>query len=258
MYVDRTLIGYFSSPGPNILRPYDVYNIPITRRDPGPDGILDNSDDAGRVTFYDYSPAYRGAAYVATQLVNTPQNDRYRSIEFTATRRSSGRWSAQVSYFVVKNHRLINQTINSPNDEFFPWDDTWNWAGTVTGTYRLPYDISVSGFLQSKSGIKRQRTNTFRQVDPDGGTPIAQLNNVTLRLEPYGTRSLAATNILSVRTSKDFGLGGSRRLSLEFDLFNLLNSNAPLSATFVSGPTFGYVTNVLPPRIARIGARFRF
>ena len=32
----------------------------------------------------------------------------------------------------------------------------------------------------------------------------------------------------------------------------------PLSANFASGPTFGYVTNALPPRIARVGVRFRF
>jgi hypothetical protein len=38
----------------------------------------------------------------------------------------------------------------------------------------------------------------------------------------------------------------------------VLNSNAPLSATFASGPTYGYVTNVLPARIAKVGAKFRF
>jgi len=189
---------------------------------------------------------------------NTPQNDHYRTIEVTATRRTSGRWSAQASYFLTKNHRLIQQTVNSPNDEFFPWDDTWNWAGIVTGTYRVPYNISLSAFLQSKSGLYGQRTNLFRQVDPDGGTPIAQLSTVTLRLEEFGVRQLAAQNILSVRASKDFGLGGSRRLSVDFDLYNLLNTNAPLAATFTSGPTFGYISNVIPARVAKFGVRFRF
>ena len=258
MYIDRTLIGYFSGTGPNVRRPYSVYDIPITRRDPGPDGLLGTADDAGPVTFYDYSAVYRGAAFVSTQLTNTPQNDRYRSMEFTLTRRTSGRWSAQASYFVTKNHRLIQQTVNSPNDEFFPWDDRWNWAGIITGTYRLPYDIAISGFLQSKSGLYGQRTNLFRQVDPDGGTPIAQLSTVTLRLEPYGSRQLAAQNILSLRSSKEFSIGGGRRIAAEFDVYNVLNSNAPLSAAFASGPTFGYVTNVLPPRVARVGIRFRF
>jgi hypothetical protein len=258
MYVDRTNIDYFSDPGPNILRPYSVYNIPITRRDPGPDGILGNADDAGKMTFHDYSAAYRGAAFVATQLTNSPADDRFHSMEFTLTRRSHGRWMAQASYFAVKNHRVIERTINSPNDELFNLDETWGWGATVTGSYRLPYDITIAGFLQGKNGVKGQRTNIFRQVDPDGGTSIAQLNNVTLRLEPYGARHLAAINILNVRVGKDLTLGGSRRLAIECDVYDALNSNAPLAATFASGPTFGYVTNVLPPRIARIGARFRF
>ena len=258
MYVDRTLIDYFSGTGPNIKRPYSVYDIPITRRDPGPDGILNTADDGGKVSFYDYEAAYRGAAFVLTQLANAPNRDHYRSMEFTLTRRSSGRWSAQASYFAVKNHRWLVQTINSPNDLFFPLDDTWNWGGTVTGSYRLPYGVEISGFLQSKNGLQGQRTTRFAQVDPDGGTPIAQLNTVTLPMEPFGSEHLAAQNIVNLRASKSVKLGGGCRLDLDFDVYNVLNSNAPLSATFLSGPTFGYVTNVLPPRIARMGARFNF
>jgi hypothetical protein len=258
MYVDRTLIGYFDTPGPNVLRPFSVYDIPITRRDPGPDGLLDTADDAGVVTFYDYDPAYRGAKFVSTELTNADQNDHFRSLEVTVTRRASGRWSAQASYFAVKNHRLINKILNGPNDLFYPWDDTWNWAGVITATYRLPYDVTLAGFLTSKSGLQDQRTNLFRQADPDGGTPIAQLNTVTLPLEPYGSEHLGAVNVLNLRVSKELGLGASRRLIFDFDVFNVLNSNAPLSATFASGPTFGYTTNVLPARIGQLGVRFRF
>lgn len=259
MYVDRTLIDYFGDgDGPNILRPYNVYDIPITRRDPGPDGALNTGDDGGPVTLYDYQAAYRGAAFIGTQVTNSPNNDRFRSMEFTLTKRSSSRWMAQASYFAVKNHRWIVQNIQSPNDEFFPLDETWGWGATVTGSYRLPWDVSVSGFLQSRNGAKGQRSNIFRSADPDGGRNIAQLNTVSLRLEPYGSQRLAAINILNLRASKEFSLTGNRRVSVDFDVFNALNSNAPLSATFESGPSFGYVTNVLPPRIARLGARFRF
>src|SRR5947208_250898 len=37
----------------NILRPYSAFNIPITRRDPGPDGLLSTTDDGDLVTIYD-------------------------------------------------------------------------------------------------------------------------------------------------------------------------------------------------------------
>jgi len=40
----------------NTLRPYSAWSIPITRRDPGPDGVLGTGDDAGKVTLFDYTP----------------------------------------------------------------------------------------------------------------------------------------------------------------------------------------------------------
>jgi hypothetical protein len=153
---------------------------------------------------------------------------------------------------------VARSVFNSPNDQFFPLDETWSWAGNVTGSYRLPGDISVSGFLQSKNGVKGQRTNIFRQVDPDGGPAIAQNGNTTLRLEPYGKEQLSAQNILNLRASKDVRLGGRRRLDVDVDVFNVLNAATPTAANFQSGPSFGYVTGVIPARIARLGARFLF
>jgi hypothetical protein len=118
--------------------------------------------------------------------------------------------------------------------------------------------VSVSGFLQSRSGVKGQRTNIFRTADPDGGPSIANNGNTTLRLEPYGSQGLSAFNILNFRANKDFRLNGGRRVSIDFDVFNLLNLATPTGAEFQSGPTFGYVTGITPPRISRLGVRFTF
>ena len=93
---------------------------------------------------------------------------------------------------------------------------------------------------------------------PIGGKALVQQSTVTLRMEPYGAQHLAALNVLNLRTSKRISLGGSRRVEFDFDVFNLLNSNAPTAAGFASGPTFGFVTAVLPPRVARFGLNFSF
>jgi Carboxypeptidase regulatory-like domain len=265
MYVHKLVSGAINNTLPNnstvtinTLRPYSAWSVPITRRDPGPDGILGNADDAGTVRLYDYAAVFRGAAFVNTQIVNATNADRYDSIEGTLIKRFSSRWTGQVSYFTVKNHRWLASVFASPNDQFFPIDETWSWAGNVTGTYRFPGDVSVSGFLQSRNGVTGQRTYIFRQVDPDGGLAIAQNGNTTIRVEPYGTRRLAAQNILNLRAGKDFTLGGARRIGVDFDVFNVLNAATPTAANFQSGPSFGYVTNVIPARIARLGVRFRF
>jgi len=242
----------------NTLRPFDAWSVPITRRDPGPDGVLGNADDAGKITLFDYTPAYRGGAFVNSQIVNAPNTDRYHSVEFTMTKRFSSKWTGQVSYFTVKNHRWISSVFSSPNDEFFPLDETWTWAGSVSGSYRLPAGVTVSGFLQSKNGVLGQRTYIFRQADPDGGPSIAQNGNTTIRVEPYGSQKLSAQNILNLRASKGFSLGADRRFEIDVDVFNVLNAATPTSANFQSGPSFGYITGVIPARIARLGVRFRF
>jgi hypothetical protein len=256
MYINRVAEGSIEEINPK--RGYDAFTVPITRRDPGPDGVLGNGDDGGRITLYDYATAYRGAAFDFRKRVNADNTDRFHSMEFSLTKRASDRWMAQVSYFAVKNHRWLDGVFQNRNQEFFPLDETWSWAGNVSGTYRFPYDVSVSGFLQSKSGVKGQRTNVFRTADPDGGPSIANAGNTTIRLEPYGSQTLSAFNILNFRANKDFRMSGGRRLSLDFDVFNLLNLATPVAAEFASGPTFGYVTDVTPPRITRLGVRFAF
>jgi hypothetical protein len=256
MYINRMVNGSLETV--NTKRPYEAYNVPITRRDPGPDGALGTGDDAGSITLYDYAASYVGAAFVNNKRVNAVNNDRHHSMEFSLTKRASSRWMGQISYFVVKNHRWLNGVFQNPNDEFFPLDETWSWAGNVSASYRLPWDVSLSGFLQSRSGVKGQRTNIFRQADPDGGAPIARNGNTTIRLEPYGSQSLSAFNILNFRANKDFRLSGGRRIGIDFDVFNLTNAATPTGADFASGTTFGYATGVTPPLITRIGARFTF
>jgi hypothetical protein len=251
----------------NVLRPRSAYNVPLTRRDPGPDGILGTADDGKTVTIWDYDPAYRGAAFVDNQLRNTTRDDRYHSVEFTMTKRSSGRWTAIASFWAIKNHRWIptNSTSSpyslipdNPNGDYFPLDTTWKWAGNMSGSYRMPWGVQFGAFLQSKSGFQVQRTYIFRATDPDGGPSLKQLNTVTLRMEPYGAHTGPAINVLDLRTSKQLKMGGASRIEFDFDLFNLLNSSARTNMIFASGPTFLYATDVVPPRVARLGVRYMF
>jgi hypothetical protein len=122
----------------------------------------------------------------------------------------------------------------------------------------MPWGVQFGAFLQSKSGFQGQRTTIFRKQDPDGGPSLAQLNTITLRMEPFGAHTGPAINVLDLRTSKELRMGGGQRFELDFDLFNLLNSSAQTNIKFESGPSFGYATDVVPPRVARIGVRYSF
>jgi len=51
---------------------------------------------------------------------------------------------------------------------------------------------------------------------------------------------------------------GRQQLTFSFQVFNVLNDNTPTTVRFVSGPTFGQISVITPPRIARIGIEYKF
>ena len=265
-YVYKRNVGAISTV--NIKRPYGSYDIVLNRRDPGPDGTLGNADDGGSVKIYDYNAAYRGAAFVANEQLNRPsdRSDTFHTTEFTLNKRSAGRWGASTSFTVTKNHRYLASTASSssstalplsPNDDYFPIDETWTWGYKVSGSYRMPLDFSLSGVFDVQPGLKGQRTYVFRSADPDGGTPLRQLNTVTLRLEPFGAQTGPARPAANLRLSKFMKLRhGSLQLSI--DALNAFNTNAFWDMNFVSGPTFGYGTAFTSPRALQFGAAYDF
>ena len=78
-------------------------------------------------------------------------------------------------------------------------------------------------------------------------------------MEPFGTRVGESRHIVNLRASKDFRLGGQRRMRFDVDAFNAFNSNVAWGGftspgiNYASGPTFGYVTDIVPPRNIRFG-----
>jgi hypothetical protein len=235
----------------NVLRPVSAWSIPITRIDPGPDGVTGTADDRGPVTLYDYPAAFRGAAFVGNKFLNAPddRDDNYDTIELTVNKRMTRRWDMLTSYSLTKNHRWIRATPQSPNDEFFPLDETYDWQFKLVGSYQLPGGISTSAFFQHLAGDPLQRTYIFRSI-PNATT-------VTLRLEPLGERREPNLNVLNLRGSKKFAFG-NRKLQFDVDVFNLTNTNSATTINQASGASFGAISVIVPPRIARAGVTFTF
>ena len=244
----------------NVLRPYSAFNIPLQRRDPGPDGIINTGDDGAMVTIYDYAAAFAGSRFVANQTVNRPAGryDSYQSMEGALSKRFSQTWSLQTSYTATKYHRWITAIPQSPNDEYFPVDNAWRWQMKVNGNYDLPSGFGVGAIVEWLSSPIGQRTYVFRSADPLGGPALRQLTSVTLRLEPFGTETEKSIPLLNLRASKKFTLAGQRQFEVSLDALNVVNSNSVKAASYVSGPAFRSVTDVVPPRQIRFGAQIRF
>ena len=98
----------------------------------------------------------------------------------------------------------------------------------------------------------------FRAADPLGGPPLRQQTSVTLRLDPFSSETEKSIPLLNLRASKKFNLAGQRQFEVSLDALNVVNSNSVKAASYVSGPAFRSVTDVVPPRQIRFGAQVRF
>jgi hypothetical protein len=261
LYVHKRVIDSFQNV--NTLRPASVYDQAFTRRDPGPDGVLNNADDGDMITIYDYNPAYRGAAFVRNMNVNG-REDVFNNFELMFTRRLAGNWFANTSLLATKYHRWLVSVRQSPNDDVNALDSTWEMSVRLAAGYNLPRGFVVSTLYQGYNGLPRQRTYVFRAADPAGGRAFPSSGTITMRMEPYGATRGPARHIANLRFAKDFALGGGRKITTGLDAFNAFNSNIPWAVgggsglTDASGPTYGFVTKILEPRVFRFSVGFEF
>jgi hypothetical protein len=235
----------------NTARPGSVYNIPITTTDPGKDGIVGTADDGGPVTYYDYDPAYRGPSFERSTYINFPDyTDRYHNLEFGVEKRMSHNWQLQTSYLATHKNMWIAGVPYTPNDTFFPRNQVWEITFRASGSYRAPYGIMASSVFEYQSGAPLARTVLFRQG-------LKQLSTLTLRMEPMGAVQLPGVKLLNFRLSKQFVMS-RQRFSVDGDLYNALNANDATAMSVASGPTYGKITAIVPPRVARIGFTYHF
>jgi len=236
----------------NVLRPYSAWNVVIPRQDPGPDGNYGTSDDGGLLNVYDYGVDYRGSRFVGNQHVNIPNDhDPTRQvIEGVLSRRTVGKWGILGSFSSQKIHRFVNPVPQSPNDDYFNLDDTWDWEIKATSSYEAPFKITLAGIYEVYNGIKGARTYQFRNI-PSAST-------ATLRLEPTGGTTGTARSLLSVRAAKEMKVLATGRIRFSFEVLNLLNSASPWSMSYASGPTYGNYNTTDGPRAARLGVTFNF
>jgi hypothetical protein len=262
----RTLNAYRVQ---NNLRPYGVYNIPVTTLDPGPDGKLGTADDPGTAITYDeYSKAYAPASFQQPMLINDPNaNQTYKTLEVAATKRLSSRWQVMASYSATKSHIPFVQNTSGvgdfitpgltvflatydPNAEIFAANNTWEWNATASGSYNLPWNVLVSGHFENRSGVPFART-----VSATGGVTIP---SITVRVDPIGTYRTPSVNLTDFRIEKSIALGQTRKVALRVNVYNLLNSNTVTGLTQLSGPNFLLPSAILPARLLEFGVAYRF
>lgn len=247
----------------NINRPYEAFTVPLNIQDPGPDGRAGTSDDGGIIQAFDLDPAFR-ALPVVNQTVNLPNGDGdFHTFEITGTKRMSNRWSALISYGYTKsfdnnNSAFLGNTVRqnalpaTPNDEINTTDGRHEYSRQnikVSGTVRAPWGLSVSPMVRYQQGHPFGRTFA---------TSAFFIGNVRILAEPFGSRHQDDIIVTDLRVEKEVTFGTARKLSVFFDVYNLLNANPAQNLQWSSGTAFDRPLSVVPPRLARIGGKISF
>ena len=95
----------------NADKPYSAYNVPITISEPGPDGSLATTGDNTQITVLNIDRTNR----LPTTIVQNVDGyeGTYKTLEFSANKRYSRRWSMVASYSYVWTHEFNNQYANN-------------------------------------------------------------------------------------------------------------------------------------------------
>ena len=248
----------------NELRPFEAFNVPVTVIDPGADNVYGNADDRP-VPAFNLDSTSRGSSQVTTNIPGYEGN--YRTLEFSANKRFSNRWSMVASYSytwseeygnlyftnrfatAVSQFAFFGSYPTNPNERTL--NEFTNWNAKFTGTLDAGWGVRLTPVLKMQSGAPYGR---FFQTRP------GELNygNQFILAEPIGTRRQDTISVLDIRAEKQLRLADRARVGLFVDLYNVTNANTAINVNWRSGASFEKATTVLPPRIVKFGVKFNW
>ena len=125
----------------------------------------------------------------------------------------------------------------------------------LSGAYRLPADIRLSGHYQYRTGAPLRRDYTFSSAQVPGGL---NQSSQTVVLVPRGGLRQDNLSLLDLRASRRFTVGPRMTFEPTLDLYNLLNENAAIEEVETVGSALGSIARNVDGRTVRFGARILF
>ena len=173
---------------------------------------------------------------------------------------STGRTSSD-NCDVVTNHPELIATATTATPLAYCHQDTLFLTQVkLLSSYMLPrWDIQIGGSFQSVPGpavVASYNAPNALVTQSLGRALSGGSANVTVNLVPPGTMFGDRVNQVDMRVGKTFRFG-QRRASLNFDMFNLLNSSAVLGESQAYG-TFRLPQLVMMGRFVKVSAQLDF
>jgi hypothetical protein len=243
----------------NLALPFDAYTATRTGIDPGPDNRTGTGDDQ-TLTVYSVPNTYPTFGQNIERIVQASGNNRYHAMGVTLNKQFANNYSFLTS-FDADYRDLRDNAPRNPNEVLYgPGTGTgtgsyqfarpsWNYALRLSGTYMLPFGMSYSSSFTAQSG-----DYFFREVQ----IRDASNTNIAIRINPQAGR-YQWTKIWDNRVTKKFKTWKNQSIEGSFDLFNTLNVNTITEQTNrVGSAAFLQPTDIIAPRIARLGLKYRF
>jgi hypothetical protein len=260
------------------LRPISAYTVPFNVTDAGPDGVTGTADDVVRQYLGIPNALISGCtatttvptptcAYPTNNVIsNSPDNGKYKTVEFSLNKRQSHNYSVSTGFAYSWQHDFPRGYPNTPNA---PLDfDYTSYSFKVTGMYNAPWGINISPVYRFQAGPNYARTLvvsapsscacTFSAANGGvaSGLSGASLTSNTVYVSDYNAYRQDNISVIDVRVEKSVNLGSQAKVRLFLDGFNLTNKYAAETISYATGSAFQAPTAILGPRTARIGLRF--
>jgi len=252
------VVRKFDYPGTktyNLAEPFEAFTDVRTYPDPGPDGVDNTQDDTGRNLrpIYVWSvprtyPTQGQTDDLIANLRDGEGKDQFTAYEVTFSKQYSQNWSALAGYAIDMAHENDNDSLN-PNDLWYRYDAPyWRQALKMNGQYELPWGLMWAGTFSAQSGAWYDRTVQKRN---------ALNSNVTVTVERRVGR-YPWVQLWDNRFSKKFQINDRHSVEATFDLFNTLNVNTITSWSVASGSTHHRPSEIIAPRIFKLGVKYKF
>ena len=201
------------------------------------------------------------------------QTEVYNGVDFTVNARFANGALIQGGYNLGETVNDECFVVNTPQ-ELYQCRVVTPIAGNqqvkFSGSYPLPYGVTLSGVFQNIPGVAVLANARFSNADiapslgrnlsgcpaPTGACP-AGVSVVLPMLEPGSEYEERLTQV-DLRLLKDFA-GDFGRIRVTFDLYNLFNANTVLGRNNTFGPGgagWGQPTNILTGRLIKLGGQY--
>jgi len=243
----------------NLAYPYEAFTATRSGIDPGRDNVTGTADDRTLIV-YSVPSTYPTFGQLIQRTVQGEATNRYHAFGTTLNKQLSNNYSFLVS-FDADYRDLSNHAPRNPNEALYGpqnggtgttsyqfLESSWNYSMRVSGSYQLPWGLMFASSFLSQSGEPYFREVQIRD---------ASNTNIAIRVESQAGR-YEWTKIWDNRLSKRFKTFGNQSIEGTIDLFNSLNTNTIYEQTNRNGSTYLAPTDIIAPRVFRLGVKYRF